>query len=238
MSQDQKPKAYFYLAEFEFLAPYLEREFAAYSRVYNLDDDGATADVAVMISSTDIYDVVEGMNYDENTPVKTDSDLAKHEQIFRDICNKHNLKPTILRCANIIGTGMIGLPMRLARGIARGTMTTIKDNDAVISTVHAIDVARIALQLAASGTTFNVTNGIDTPVSSMVDALSHRIKDKRVFQLSARWARLLYGAEYFKTLTTTLTFNNIRMMHALDPDTQLTDIVQYLNNHDYSNDTI
>jgi nucleoside-diphosphate-sugar epimerase len=237
MAQKQKDIAFIFLAGNDFLAPYVEREFTDYDVIFQLED-GMKADVAVMISSTEVYDVVEGMNYDENTPVIENGVYAQQERIFRDICEKQGLKPTILRCANIVGTGMVGLPMRFARGIARGTLMNIKENEAVINTVHAIDVARIAHQLVASGETYNVTNGIDTRVVDLIDAIAYRVKNKQVFTLAQKWARMLYGGEYYRTMTTSLTFNNIKMVHALSADAQLIDVVSYLKNHDYTNDTI
>jgi nucleoside-diphosphate-sugar epimerase len=235
MSQEKKPVVFVYSPGYEFVNPYLEAEFADYEVIYQLTDD-VSADVAVMVSSTDIYDVVEGMNYDENTPVKSSSQLARDEEEFRTLCAAHGLKPTILRCANIIGTGMNGLPMRFARGIARGLLMNVKDNEAVLSTVHAVDVVRVAHALADKGEVYNVTNGINTAVPDLINALAYRIKNKQVFTLGTRWARLLYGNEYFSLMTTSLTFSNIRMVHALPADTELLDVVQYMKNHDYSND--
>jgi nucleoside-diphosphate-sugar epimerase len=191
-----------------------------------------------MISSTDIYDVTEGINYDEQTPVKADSVFAKNEHTFTELCAAKGVTPTILRCANTIGTGMNGLPMRLARGIARGTLMNVKDNDAVINTVHATDVARIARLLSANGGTYNVTSGHDTRVVDLINALAYRIKNKDVFTVGEKWARIIYGKTYYNQMTTTLTFNNMRMVHALPGDMELTDVTVYLKNHDYSNDDI
>jgi nucleoside-diphosphate-sugar epimerase len=236
MSQEKKQKAYFCLVNNEYLAPYLEQECSKYDIVYDIA--GERAYVAVMLSSTDIYDVSEGMNYDENTPIKENSIFAKKEKEFRQLCADKGMKPTILRCANVIGTGMNGFAMRLARGIARGTLFNIKENEAVLSVVHALDVARVALLLADRGETYNVSNGIDTTVVDLIDALSHRVKNKQVFKLGAKWARLLYGNDYYGQMTTSLTFNNIRMVHALPDDMQFVDVVEYLKNHDYTNDKI
>lgn len=235
MSTEKQCIAFVYLADNQFLAPYIEREFKGYDVVYNLTDDIA-ADVAVMVSSTDVYDVTEGMNYDENTPLKSNSTFARHEQTFKDICARKHLKPTILRCANIIGTGMNGLPMRLARGIARGTLMNVKGNEAVINTVHAVDVARVARLLADKGETYNVTSGFDTRIADLIDALAYRIKNKDVFTVGSNWARIIYGKTYLGLMTTTLTFNNMRMVHALPEDMQFNDVVSYMKNHDYAND--
>ncbi len=239
MSNEIKPTAtVYFLADNSFLRPYFEREFSAYDISFTLNDADAATDVAVIVSSTDIYDVTEGINYDENTPIKSDSPIFRSERAFCNFCERKGMKPTILRCANIIGTGMTGLPMRMAHGIARGTMMHIKGNEAVINTVHAIDVARVARLLAAEGGMFNVTSSVDTRVDDLLDALAYRIKNKDVFSLGSNWARMLYGKSYYRTLTTTLTFNNMRMVHALPEDFKLIDVVTYLKNHDYSNDDI
>jgi hypothetical protein len=104
--------------------------------------------------------------------------------------------------------------------------------------VHAIDVASIARTLAEHGGTYNVTSGHDTRVIDLINALAYRIKNKDVFSVSPKWARIIYGKSYFEQMTTTLTFNNMRMVHALPEDTQLKDVTVYLKNHDYSNDDI
>lgn len=235
MSQEKKRIAYVKFVDNQFLARYIEREFSDFEVVYTLTDD-VTVDVAVMISSTDVYDVAEGMNYDESTPVKADSEYARQEKGFADLCSQHNLKPTILRCANIIGTGMIGLPMRLARGIARGTLMNVKGNEAAINTVHAVDVARVAHILVEKGETYNVTSGIDTTIPELINALAYRIKNKEVFTVGPKMARIIYGKTYLEQMTTTLTFNNMRMVHALPVDFAFSDVVAYMKNHDYSND--
>lgn len=225
----------------EFMVKYLAAAFGEQWRVITRPEDGANVDAAVMISSTDIYDVTEGRGYDEDTPLKADSPLAHDEAMYADYCRRRDLPCLILRPANIIGTGMTGLPMRIARGIARGMLMHIRDNDAAISVVHALDVARLSVELQSAPGIYNLTDGHDTTVDALIDALAHRMNDKNVGTLRPRWARWLYGRRYYRKMTSTLTFDDSRLRRVLScagrPD-EMIDVIQRLNTHRYGQDDI
>ena len=51
--------------------------------------------------------------------------------------------------------------MRMARGIARGMLMHISGNSATISVVHAIDVARLSVELQDAPGIYNITDGTD-----------------------------------------------------------------------------
>lgn len=228
------PDVLIYMPHAGFLLPYMEREFSGMHVVTDLVD--ADFKGAVMVSTTDIYDATEGRFLNESTPIKTDSDEAKDEQRFIDFCRAKGLKPTILRCANIVATGMEGLPMRLARGLVRMTMFKIRDNMACISLVHGVDVARAAKALIDSGETFNLTDNVETEVNDLLDALVHRIQDKRVYQIKPRWARWLYGRRFYNQLTTTLTFSSEKTRAALGFEPNC--VTKYLLTHDYNDESL
>lgn len=225
----------------EFMVKYLAHAWGSDWRVITRPEDGVAVDAAVMISSTDIYDVTEGRDYAEDTRLKSDSPLVRDEAMFADFCSRHALPCLILRAANIIGTGMTGLPMRMARGIARGMLMHIQGNDAAVSVVHALDVARLSVTLQRVPGIYNLTDGTSPTVDTLIDALAHRMSDKRVGTLRPRWARWLYGRRYYDTLTHTLTFDDSRLRRTLEDlgaDTAMTQVVNRLNTHTYGQDDI
>lgn len=219
---DNRPYVLVYAPRAKFLQPYFEREFSDYRLIFSAEDaiDALVADGpiagAVMVSSTDIYNVTAGELLTEDTPLDLGSVWSAREKTFSDFCNNLSINGVTLRCANTVGTGMNGFAMRLARGIARGTMMHIKGNEGLISVVHAVDVARYGhLFLQAinenltDSTVFNITDGVETPVDELINALAFRIKNKDVFTLkSTRLAKILYGNELYSDLTRRLTFSN------------------------------
>ena len=225
----------------EFMVKYLAGAFGEQWRVITRPEDGVNIDAAVMLSSTDVYDVTEGSGYAEDTTLKADSPLVRDEVMYADFCRRRDLPCLILRPANIVGTGMTGLPMRMARGIARGTLMHIRDNSATLSVVHALDVARLSVELQEAPGIYNLTDGRHTAVDALIDALAHRLGDKRVGTLRPRWARWLYGRRYYGILTRSLTFDSSAVRSALTAagrSTEMIDVIQRLNTHRYGQDDI
>lgn len=225
-----KPRVTVWCPKREFLHPYVEREFDGFDVEFSLGDN--PGDDTVMISSTDVYDVTTGVNYAEDAPV---GDTAAERQ-FIDWCTSHGLKPTILRCANIVGTGMTGWPMQLARGVARGTLLHVEgvDDQAVVSVVHAVDVARVARFLRDCGKTVNVTDGTATTLHDLIEALAYRIDNKRVGTLKPRWARWIYGKKRLCRLGSSLTFSDARLRRLMPADQMpLNRVTDYLTHHVY-----
>ena len=238
-----------------FLKPYFEREFANDLLIY-VDDNSISADKvrdaiaasgfdisstrAIMVSSTDIYNVSGGTAHDESTPLLPGSEWAAREEEFTHMAEAGKYASTILRAAHIVGTGMNGLPMRLARGIARGMLMHIRGNEAMLSVVHASDVARLAVILPAGLPPLNITDGTETRVDDLIDALAYRMKNKRVYTIkSQRIARLLYGGEYFGELTNTLTFSNAALLAALPAGTPPPEeVTNYLRTHVYDESSL
>lgn len=224
----------------QFLAPYMGRAFG-HETVFVCAQLPAELPVdvsrAVMISSTDIYAVTRGRNLDESTPLLGSSPWNGLEQDFTRFCASNNLRPLLLRCANIVGTGMNGLPMRLARGIDNGTLFHIKGNEAEISVVHAVDVAAVACRLAGTEGIYNVTDGCHTRIDALIDALAFRMNDKTVFSLSARPARLLYGKTYYGILTDTLLFDDGALVQATGA-MPMHPVCEYLRTHVYDESSL
>lgn len=230
----------------EFLVKYFRYIWGADWRIITrppkAEDADGQVDAAVMISSTDIYAAEEGVDIDESAALKAETPYYGEETLFAEYCRRRDLPCVILRAANIVGTGMTGLPMRMARGVARGTLLHIKGNEeTMLSVVHAMDIARLSKILQATPGTYNVTDGTPVTVDALIDAIAHRVKDKRVGTIKRRWARWFYGRRYFGTLTRTRTFSDALLRRTLSQtgdDAQMISVVQRLNTHQYGEDDV
>lgn len=229
-----------YMPRHPFLLPYFERELQGVQVITDLDEAaGKDLSLAVMISSTDIYDAVSGDMLTEETAVKASCEWADDEARFAEFCQSNSLPVTILRCPEIIGTGMRGLAMRMARGIARGTLMHIRGNESKISLIHAVDVAHYAIDQRLTGRTVNITDGTETSIDQLINALSTRLNDKNVLTIkSALFAKALYGNSYYKQLTQKLTFSNALIANLLGDDFKPNVVTDYLCNHIYDDNSL
>jgi len=254
-----------YAPQAAFVSPYLERLLGERWRVETSLSPDLKPDRAAMISSTEIYDVTEGLNYDEDT--ETDAEGAWHgrEAMFAALCSRCGLPAVTLRCAHIVGTGMTGLPMDVARGIMRGIVAHFpqprtprprwgrapgaeapKVEPVYLSVIHAVDVALAAYTLTGENapgevksgctTVFNLSDGANTSVDELIDAIAYRMNDKRVGTIKRRWARLLWGRRLYNALTTSLTFNSTRYtrLTSIQPN----NVVTYMRTHVYDHDSL
>lgn len=231
-NNDQLPTLYLYTPGKDFVRPYFER----YMTDYTVSDNPDGADCAVMISSTDVYDVEGGMSFNELTQLREDSAEVADEKRFCEVCDSKGLKPVILRCSDIIGTGMTGFPRELANRIYRGTYVNIADNTAVRSFVHASsipDAARIALTHPGI---YNVTDRTDTALNDFADALAWRIAQKRVFSLGPKWFKFIFGKRNFDRQIRSLTFSCEKLSSA--GDFKPVRVVEYLKNHIYDESSL
>ena len=204
----------------------------------------------VFISSAAVYGVTEGENIDENHPTEPTTEYGRSklaaERLLADWAAKNDVVLTILRPVMTLGTGMTGQLMTMARGIDRGTYFNIKGNESRRSVVHAIDVAKVVEKVAPIGGTFNVADGCDPRLIDLAEALSARIRGKRIPAIAEKWFRFaakvgdLLGGHFpidskgLAKLTKTLTFSSERLRSAID--WQPISVVDYLRTHDYEND--
>lgn len=201
----------------EFVLKYFDREFDC--RLV-FDPDGAdVTNIAVVVLSC------------------LDKTEIQAEKEFREKCMARNIPTVTLRVPFIIGTGMGEEMMRLARGVARGTLMTIKENEARISLIHASDIPKVAKTVAGAGPADFTVAASPVLINDLISGLGHRIKNKRVGSISRKWARLLYGKDFFTFLTTdhiidTTTFNSTF------PDFRFADPAEYLKTHNYDHDSL
>lgn len=226
----------------EFVLPYIEALLPE-GAIVGLDAE--EADVAVMLSGTEVYALPDGADLAGiDAAVDGRLPLAYAEKEFAGAAERLGLKPVILRCANTVGTGMTGFPRKLAESIARGTFFHFPANDARISTVHAADVAALVAAIARGEalpkrSVYIVTDGDNPTLHDLADALAFRMNDKRISNLSTwgqRFAgRLFYGADY-RRYTTTLTFDGSDAVR--DFGFNPTPVVRYLREHVYDENSL
>lgn len=143
----------------------------------------------------------------------------------------------ILRPAEIIGTGMTGLPRDIVNRIYRGTFFHIADaNEPRISVIHALDVARAATVAAGHEGIFTLSDGSDPTLKELAEALSHRLGHKRIYSLSGRKARML--ARLFPSII----ISGDRKVNMTDSplfaDFRPLTVTDYLTNHHYDENDI
>lgn len=181
----------FHAPDNEFLLPYIEREVGK-----------NPPPLAVMVSSTDIYQPDSGAILAENARQRTDSIWAMREAEFL----KDYPDGVILRAAPIVGTGMTGAMRRLAEEIYRGRYFHFPGNEARKSVVHAVDIAAVVGILLKTdmaslpARVFNITDDTDPLLHDLAEALAYRIDNKRISNISTRpqqlFARWFYGRRY------------------------------------------
>ncbi len=208
--------------------------------------EGNPPENIIYVSSTEVYGAEEGVEINENREPEPTSAAGKSkleaEETLRRWCGSRGVCLTILRSPAIVGTGMRGMLRRLVNSIYRGNYHHIDDETARLSVVHAVDVAHAMVLLQGIAGTFNITDGVNPSRHDLIEALACRIGNKRVYTLRAKRARLFarvcefiplsgYGRKSLAERYRTLTFDNSRLMRAIDM--KPTPVTDYLKTHDY-----
>lgn len=189
------------------LLPYLQRQFPVI-----LGEDPAEPVAGVKIRCSG------------HAPAGDDTEFDKY-------CVDHGLPVATLACCDIIGTGMAGLPRRMAEGIARGTFVHIRGNEARISLIHATEVARAVHAVSGCQGTYALSDCREHTMHDLAEAIAYRMNDKRLYTISRRWARVWYGSEYYKVLTTDHLSEST--FSADFPDFEPVDTLEYMHTHIY-----
>ena len=143
---------------------------------------------------------------------------------------------TGLFCPSIVGTGMTGLPMTLAKAIARGRLYHIAGNEARLSTVHAVDVARAVRAVLGTVGNFTVTDGCDPTIHDLAEALAHRINSRRIYTVKPRWARWIMSADLRDLISRDRVENGQEF--AAKFDFRPVSVVEYLKTHNYDDESL
>lgn len=216
LSEDKRPTMVVLAPGREFLLKYFDRRF---NRRVTSDIEDSDGSMPVFII-TGVDDVESG-----NTLLEE--------------CRRKDLNAVVLQIPLVIGTGMPDPMMRVAKGVARGTVLKIRDNEAVRSVIHATDVANAAFAVSQSGRS-GCSYTIAAPpvkVNDLIDGFAKRIKNKSVGTIAPKWAKLLNGRSLFTFLTTSHTVDTSKFS-ADFPNFEFTDPVVYLFTHNYDDDSL
>lgn len=196
----------------DFLLPYLEREL--------LREHADDAPIPIIGGIRICTDETEG---------NSDPEVDRY-------CMDNQLPLAVLRCRYIVGTGMRGLMMKIAAGINRGTFVHIAGNEARISVVHAVDVARAVSIAAGVQGTFTLTDTTDPTIHNLAEALAYRLNNKRIITIKPRWARWWYGSSYYNVLTYSHT--SPCTFCEVFPDFHPANVTEYLTTHIYDESSL
>lgn len=212
----------------------------------------------VVVSSTAVYGLSSGENIDETAPVRPADNASRHlasiEDRVKERCKATGAMCTILRPADVVGTGMEGFTGRLARDVNNGSYMHVKGNEAQRSIVHAIDVAKAVRAVAEKAGddciegVYNLTDRSGATIEQLADAIAYRLGNKRIFATGLKAAKALallgditlgalpWSRKKLKARTTTLTFNSFAISKhtAWEPMSA----TEYLKTHKYSEDDI
>lgn len=212
----------------------------------------------VVVSSTAVYGLPSGENIDETAPVRPADNASRHlasiEERVKERCKATGAMCTILRPADVVGTGMEGFTGRLARDVNNGSYMHVKDNEAQRSIVHAIDVAKAVRAVAEKAGddciegVYNLTDRSGATIEQLADAIAYRLGNKRIFATGLKAAKALallgditlgalpWSRKKLKARTTTLTFNSFAISKHTTWEPM--SVTEYLKTHKYSEDDI
>lgn len=232
-----------YAPEGDFLLPYLRRELPG--ATFTGLGDAHAPESAIMVSSADVYMQGTIVDADEESSIARDSKWVLYEKNFTDFCHARHIRGTILRCGDIVGTGMTGFPRALAEAIYRGRFFHFPGNEARRSVVHATVVARTVANIASNPAdtlpaVINIHDGSNPTIDELADALAYRIHNKRISNLSLpfqQWvARRLYGQDTYALYTTTRTLASIHPASYIPSGSPA--VCQYLRTHTYDDTSL
>lgn len=151
----------------------------------------------VFISSHKVYseDAGENINEDANLWVSSEAGRTKTmaEEFLRDWAERHDVTLTIIRPAIMFGNGVKGEMLRLFNDAVSGNYIHIRGNDARLSIVTALDVARGIRALYDHGGVYNAADGVNPRLIELAEAMSANAgAKKRMTHLPASWAEWIW----------------------------------------------
>lgn len=151
----------------------------------------------VFISSSKVYsrDAGENINEDTNTWATTEAGKSKAlaEDLLKNWCDERDVTLTIIRPARMFGNGVKGDTLQLFNDALSGKYIHIRGNDAKVSMVCALDVARGIKELYRRGGIYNAADNHPVKYIEMVEAMTANAgAKKRMTHLPANWAEWLW----------------------------------------------
>lgn len=151
----------------------------------------------VYISSQKVYSQDAGENVDEDTNTWASDEAGKSkalaEGFLKEWCENRDVTLTIIRPARMFGTGVKGETLRLFNDAISGKYIHVRGNDAKVSLVCALDVAKGIRTLYERGGIYNAADGHAVRYIDMVEALTANAgAKKRMTHLPATWAEWVW----------------------------------------------
>lgn len=151
----------------------------------------------VFISSYKVYSRDAGENVSEDANIWatdiTGKSKAQAENLIRNWCEERDVTLTIVRPARMFGNGVKGETLQLFNDAVYGKYIHIRDNNALVSLVCALDVARGIKKLYRHGGLYNAADGYPVKFIDMVESMSANAgAKKRMTHLPGSWAEWVW----------------------------------------------
>ncbi len=115
------------------------------------------------------------------------------EQMLTEWADENNVILTIVRPARMFGSGVGGETLNLFNDALSGAYIHIRGNDAKISLVTALDVARGIEKIYSKGGIFNAADGHNPRFLDMMEAMTSNVgRQKRMTHLPVAWAEWIW----------------------------------------------
>ena len=151
----------------------------------------------VYLSSYKVYSRDAGENINENTNTWATDEVGKSkirtEEYLKKWCENRNVTLTIIRPSRMFGTGVHDETLRLFNDAISGKYIHIRGNDAKVSIVCALDVARGIKNLYTRGGVYNASDPNSVKLIDLVESLTANAgAKKRMTHLPATWAEWIW----------------------------------------------
>lgn len=151
----------------------------------------------VYLSSYKVYSMDSGTDISESANTKTDNKAGESkllaEKAVTEWAEDHDVVLTIIRPARMFGSGVGGETLELFKDAVNGGYIHIRGNDARVSLVTALDVAKAIKSVYPKGGIFNAADGVNPRFIDMMEALSANAgRHKRMTSLPPSWAEWLW----------------------------------------------
>lgn len=151
----------------------------------------------VYVSSHKVYSRDAGEDITEETNTWASDEVGKSkalaEEFLKQWSEKNNVTLTIVRPARMFGTGVKGETLMLFNDALQGKYIHVRGNDAKVSIVCSLDVARGIKKIYGHGGLFNVSDCKPVKFIDMVEALTANAGGKkRMTHLPIKWAEWIW----------------------------------------------
>lgn len=167
----------------------------------SLDSSGVKVAAAVYLSSHLVYSPDAGEGIDESRPTFAWRDAgrsyARAEVLLEKWAASRGVTLTVVRPAVMFGRGVGGEMLKLFNRVVRGHYVHVRGNEAKMSAVTMLDVARAMSALAGRPGIFNVSDGRAHTWLALAEAMTCNAGSaKRMTHLPEKWVKWIY--RYFK----------------------------------------